>query len=198
MKKLIGILFLCATINVQAQYVRPGDESSASGHPDQMPPPGFADHLSIGGAFALQFGQYTFVELEPLLNYHFNQSFMVGIGPIYQYENVENISYGYYNYSYSTSIYGGRIIALYFLPDELSKIFIMGEYDVLNLPEYGQYTYQLYRGYLELPMLGVGYKEAVSRKVFFSIYALWNFNNSFYSPFTNPLINFGFDVSLGR
>jgi len=195
MKKLIGVLFLCATINMQAQYVRPGDETSPTppGNPTQLPSNGFADHLSLGGSFILQFGLYSIVEVEPLLSYHFNQSFMIGIGPVYQYESLASSIYGY---GLTASAYGGRIAALYFLPDDLSKIFIMGEFDVLNVPEPSIYTYQVDRGYLSLPMLGIGYKEAVSDKVFFCIYGLWNFNNSLYNPFTNPVINFGVDVGL--
>lgn len=200
MKKLVGALFLFTAVTMQAQYVRPGDETNPSNTPpSQLQSHSFADNLSIGGSFGLDFGQDTYIELEPLLSYHFNQSFMAGIGPIYQYESVTDLLYGYsYSYSYSTSIYGGRIAALYFLPDELSKIFIMGEFDVLNVPEPGQYTYQVERGYISLPMLGIGYKEMVSEKVFFCIYGLWNFNNSPYSPYINPLINVGLDVGLGH
>jgi hypothetical protein len=105
MKKLICILFLTGAINTYAQYVRPGDESTPppTGPQTQLPSNGFADHLSLGGSFALQFGFTTFIELEPLLSYHFNQSFMVGIGPIYQYENVDAQVYGQ---AYTASIYG--------------------------------------------------------------------------------------------
>ena len=197
-KKLISALFVCATITMQAQYVRPGDEAVSGGTtPAQLPDNGFIDHLSLGGAFALQFGSYTFIELEPLLSYHIGQSFMAGIGPIYQYESLEASVYGY---GLTASTYGGRVTAMYFLPDDFSKIFIMGEYDLLNIPEPGSlYGYPLIgRGYISLPMLGLGYKEAVSNKVFFCIYGLWNFNNSIYNPFSNPIINFGVDVGLWR
>jgi len=197
MKKLIGVLFLCITISMQAQYVRPGDETSPPPpeHISDLPINGFADHLSLGGSFILQFGQYTVVELEPLLSYHFNPSFMVGFGPIYQYESLDASIYGY---GLTASAYGGRVSALYFLPDDLSKIFIMGEFDVINVPEPSPYSYQVGRGYLSLPMAGLGYKEPVSSKAFFCVYVLWNFNNSLYNPFTNPVINFGFDIGLWR
>lgn len=199
MKKIIvTYLFLLSSACLNfcfGQYVRPGDSQSPYTQPTQLPKSSFADNLSVGGSFGLQFGDITFIELEPLLSYHFNQSFMVGIGPIYQYENVQ---YQVYGLAYTSSLYGARITALYFLPEDLSRIFIMGEFDELNLPEVGQFTYQLSRGYLSLPMLGIGYKEAVSDKAFFCIYGLWNFNNSYYNPFTNPLINVGFDISLGR
>lgn len=198
MKKIFAVSLLVISSSLftlcNAQYVRPGDQSSTlPGHPTQLPNSGFADHLSIGGAFALQFGDYTFIELEPLLSYHFNQNFMIGAGPIYQYESVLAQVYGY---TYSASTYGGRIAALYFLPEDFSNVFIMGECDALNVPEPSLYGYQIERGYISLPMLGIGYKERVSNKVFFCIYGLWNFNNSLYNPFTNPIINVGVDVGL--
>lgn len=196
MKKLTILLFFFIALNAQAQYTRPSDSSSyvpPSNYTPPLPKPTFADRLSIGGSFGLQFGDITFIALEPLVNYHFNSSFMIGIGPIYQYENVNPQAYGF---AFTSSIYGGRITALYFLPDELSRVFLMGDYDLLNVPEVNYYSYELLRGYLSLPMLGIGYKEQVSDKVFFCIYGLWNFNNSPYSPFANPIINAGFDVGL--
>jgi len=198
MKKLIVIALVTLSSSIftlcKAQYVRPGDETTPvnpTGTPGQLPPKTFGDNLSIGGSFALQFGDITFIELEPLLSYHFNSSFMAGIGPVYQYVN-ENYGYG----SYSSSTYGARVAAMFFLPEDLSRVFIMGEWDVLNVPEQSLYTYQVERGYLTLPLVGIGYKEQVSDKVFFSIYGLWNFNNSMYNPFSNPIINAGFDIGL--
>jgi hypothetical protein len=197
MKKLMVIVFFTLSSSLftlcWAQYVRPGDENlgTPTGAPVNMPPKTFEDNLSIGGSFSLQFGSITFVELEPLISYHVGNSFMVGIGPVYQYVN-ENFGYG----AYSSSSYGARVAALFFLPDELSRVFIMGEYDVINVPEQNQYNYQIDRGYLTLPLVGVGYKEKVSDKVFFCIYGLWNFNNSPYNPFSNPIINAGFDIGL--
>jgi len=197
MKKLTSILFLLyIAIHAQAQYVRPGDSTSHyTQSPSQIASSGLLNHLSIGGSFGLQFGDITFVALEPLLSYHFNESFMIGIGPVYQYESADAQAYGY---SYTSSIYGGRIDALFFLPDELSRVFIMGECDVLNLPEFNAFTYQLSRGNLTLPMLGIGYKEPVTDKFFFCACILWNFNNSPDNPYTNPIINVGLDVGLGR
>lgn len=196
MKKLIGILFLFGAMGLKAQYVRPSDANNGAptGPSSQTPPKGMDDNFSVGGSFALQFGSTTFIELEPLLNYHVGKSFIAGIGPIYQYLNVQDPYYG----NYIASTYGARVAALYFLPEDLSRVFIMGEYDIINVPEPSLTSYRIDRGYLGLPMLGIGYKEPVSDKVFFCIYGLWNFNNSIYNPFANPIINVGFDIGLWR
>lgn len=188
-------------MHATAQYVRPDDNRtpsppSANGNAQQQPPPpSFWDKVSVGGSFQLQFGTYTYVGLEPLLNYHISNSFMIGIGPIYQYISINDPNYGTV---YKSSIYGGRIAGMFFLPGELSRIFIMGEFDIINLPEIQQSVYGYYetRGNLEIPLLGLGYKEPVTEHLFFTIYALWDFSNSPYSPYSNPLINAGFDVGI--
>jgi hypothetical protein len=196
MKKLISTLVLLyITIHAEAQYVRPSDTSHYSQAPAPMARNSFLNHLSIGGTFGLQFGQLTIVSLEPLLNYHFNESFMIGIGPVYQYENISAQVYGY---ALVSSAYGGRFDALFFLPDEYSRVFIMGECDVLNLPEVNPFTGEVSRGTLTLPMLGIGYKEPITDKSFFFAYILWNFNNSINNPYSNPIINVGVDIGLGH
>ncbi len=190
MKKLIGIFFLFAVLNIQAQYVRPEAGPSDKGKNPQ--PNSFGQNFSIGGSFGLQFGTYTYIDLEPLLNYHFNKSFMIGVGPIYQFLSVQDQGYG----NYTSSTYGARFVALYFLPQDLQRFFIMGEFDALNVPEPSLYTYQILRGTITLPMIGIGYKEPISDKFFFFISGLWNFNNSPYNPYSNPVINAGFDIGL--
>jgi hypothetical protein len=196
MKKIIGFLLLCFTINAQAQYVRPmGENIPLRRDSLHKAMPNFWDNVSVGGSFQLQFGTYTYVGLEPLINYHFNSSLMLGIGPIYQYISVNDQYYGHY----SSSIYGARIAGMFFLPGEFSKFFIMGEFDVINLPEIQENIYGYYietRGNLGIPLLGIGYKEPITIKLFFTIYALWDFSNSEYSPYSNPLINAGFDLGI--
>ena len=197
MKKLIAIVFFTLSSSFftlcVAQYVRQSDTNRHDRTPQGVPPKTFSDNLSVGGSFWLQFGDVTFVELEPLINYHVSQSFIAGIGPIYQYESVNPQIFGY---GYSSSIYGARVAAMYFLPEEFSHIFIMGEFDVINVPEPSFTSYQIDRGYLTLPFLGLGYRDVVSDKVTFFIYGLWNFNPSTYNPFSNPIINAGFDLGL--
>lgn len=201
MKKLIVISLFALSSSFfipqycGAQYVRPGDNISGPPPTQVTPPPNQpGDNFSIGGSFGLQFGTYTYVGLEPLMSYHLTKSLMFGIGPIYQYLSVNDPNFGYY----SSSTYGGRIDVMYFLPDDFNRVFVIGEYDVINVPEPSLYTYQVLRGNIALPLLGIGYKEKVTDKLFFFIYGEWNFNNSPYNPLPNPVINAGFDLGLWR
>ena len=204
MKKVIGLLFLFSSLGLSAQYVRPGGESNGTTPPP--PPPGqpasFWNKISIGGGFGLQFGTYTYVGLSPLINYHLTDHFMIGAGPIYQYEHVDDPYFG----TYSSSTYGGRIAGTAFLPGELSRVMIMAEYDIINIPveELNSQGYVVeVRSNLGLPIVGIGYKEPVSNKLFFYIYIFRDLSNNPASPYyTGPgdlpfQVSAGFDVGLG-
>jgi hypothetical protein len=192
MKKWSGILVLVFILSVttEAQYVR-FDSTSGQYKPPQ--PYNFMNHVSFGGNFGLQFGQTTIVALSPLMNYHFTSSIVIGAGPIYQYYKIED---PYYGASYSGSIYGGRVVALAYLPGSLSKIFLMGEYDVINIPYFDTFTYEYSRTTLTIPLVGGGYRQPVGDKMFFTLAALWDLSGSQLSPYTNPIIEAGFDVGF--
>ncbi len=201
MKKIVVISFFALSTSFftlcQAQYVRPSDgppTTVGSTTNPALQSGGFGDNLSIGGSFGLYIGNTTYVGLEPLLSYHFNKSLMFGVGPIYQYISEDFGPYG----TYSSSTYGARATVMFFLPEDLSRVFLMGEYDLLNVPEENFNTGYIYRGTLAMPMLGLGYKDQVTDKLFFCVYGLWNFNTSYFNPFTNPIINAGFDLGLWK
>ena len=71
MKKIIAIALFTLSSSLftlcEAQYVRPGADSASQAR--KLPPKTFEDNFSLGGSFGLQFGDVTFVELEPLLNW---------------------------------------------------------------------------------------------------------------------------------
>jgi len=190
MKKLtvIIVFLLINLLEADAQYVR-GD--SASRKNQQAQPYNFWSHASLGGNFGLQFGDYTIIALSPLLNYHFNSSFVLGIGPIYQYISVHDPILG----NYSGSIYGGRVAAVCYLPGRLNNIFLMGEYDVVNFPwidDFGRYI----RPTLGIPLLGLGYRQPVGDRSYFTVAGLWDLSGSTMSPYSNPIILAGFDVGF--
>lgn len=190
MKKaaIIMVLLVIVAAGANAQYVR-GDKDSVAAQHQPAKPYNFWQHTSLGGNFGLQFGTVTFVGISPLLNYHFTSSLIIGAGPIYQYYR-DN----YYNYS--SSIYGGRITALYYLPGNLKNIFAMGEYDIINVPYYNYIINENLRTTVDIPMAGGGYRQPVGDNMYFTIAALWVLSNTAYSPYQNPVILAGFDFGL--
>ena len=196
MKRILTIIaFMAGTICLKAQYVRPAGDNSASSSttPQQSQPYNFWSHVSIGGSLGLQFGNVTFVGISPLLNYHINDYVEIGAGPIYQYFSYND---PYYNYSYSTSIYGGRITALCFLPGQLSHIFIMGEYDIINVPDYYSPIAAITRATIEIPLVGVGVRRPIGEHSYLIVSGLWDLSNSVLSPYQNPIITAGIDVGI--
>jgi hypothetical protein len=190
MRRLIVIIFLIAGIGrVNAQYVRQDSIHAPASHAPL--PYNFEDHLSIGGNLGLQLGYFTLIGLSPLINYHFNSNFVMGIGPIYQYTSFNEAGY----VPYTTSIYGGRVVAQCFLPGKLSNAFVMGEYDIVNVPYYDIFG-NFGRTTIDVPLIGGGYRQPISSKSCFQLIVLFDLSNSQLSPYSNPVILTGFDFGL--
>jgi hypothetical protein len=193
MKRIFLILLIfVSSVMAYGQYVRPGSDSIQS-KSNKEHPKSFWDDFSIGGGFGLQFGSITYIGLSPLLNYHINKSLSIGVGPIYQYLNINDPPYG----AFITSDYGGRITAMYSLPGEFSKVFVMGEYDMLEVPDA---TYNSRTDLVTIPLAGLGYRQPMGRNAYFTIAVLWDFaysSSSYYiSPYTNPVFSAGIDIGL--
>lgn len=74
--------FLCAmALCLSVQWVQAQEE-------DQEPKKGFdPSKLFFGGNFGLSFGSYTFVNVSPVVGYHFNKYFAAGTGVNFIYSN---------------------------------------------------------------------------------------------------------------
>ena len=146
------------------------------------------DRIDFGGYLGAQFGDVTFIEVSPLASYRITPKFHAGIGLTYQYYKI--------NYSgapdYSTSSYGGSIFARYFIWRDL---FAHVEYAPLYV-NYYDFNMVKYGTWVNDILLGGGYRQWIGEKAFMSIMFLWNVNESFYSPYSNPIIRIGFGVGL--
>lgn len=142
----------------------------------------FWQKVYFGGNLGLQFGNYTFINIAPIVGYKVTEKFSVGAGPSYIY-----LKDRYYNYS--TSIYGGNVFARYFI---FKDLFAHTEYEVLN----GDWKGTGNRFNLTNVWVGGGYRQRVGMAGSFMILALWNINESIYSPYSNPVISAGFAVGF--
>ncbi len=197
MKRIVFTLsLLLAALTMQAQYVRedappPQATQGISKAPIQG---SFWDKVSIGGGFGLQFFTGgTFIGLSPLFNYHPTDNFVFGIGPMYQYLNL----YDQAGDNFTSVSYGGRISASYFLPGRLSNLFIHGEYDVMNVPDFYSVFTNLTRVTLSFPLAGLGIRRQLSDKSCYYFLCSWNFNNTPLAPYlSNPVIEAGLDFGI--
>jgi hypothetical protein len=158
----------------------------------------------FGGGLGLQFGDVTLIDISPMLGYRITEKLAAGVTLTYKYYKVKNY-YPYYLNLPSTdlksNIYGGSLFGRYFL---FENLFAQAEY------EYLLYSYDAYdintggSGYsksnktIDLPsfFLGGGYRQPIGGRTFFTITVLYNFSESPYSPYSNPIIRAGISVGM--
>ena len=153
--------------------------------------------MDFGGIIGAQFGDVTYIEVSPIASYRVTEKFHAGLGLTYQYYKV--------NYTgapdYSTSSYGGSIFARYFIWRDL---FAHAEYAPLYVTFY-DYYYDNLGSYISREqgstwvhdfLVGGGYRQMIGERASINLMILWNINESFYSPYSNPIIRIGFGVGL--
>mgnify|MGYP001590874713 CR=1 FL=1 len=141
----------------------------------------FRSKVFTGGNLGLQFGNYTFIDVSPLIGYRFTKKIHSGIGVTYRYFS-DNLN------KFSTSIYGGSIFSRYYILDNL---FAHGEYEVLN----GEWLYGK-RFNVTSIFAGAGYSQNLGGKIVANVLILWNINESVYSPYRNPIFRAGIGIGL--
>ncbi|MBK6965363.1 MAG: hypothetical protein IPH20_15915 [Bacteroidales bacterium] len=163
----------------------------------QGPEKRFVDKLFFGGGLGLQFGTITLIDISPVVGYRVTEKLETGIGLTYKYYKYND----YYNLGsdLKTNIIGGSIFARYHI---LENLFAHVEYESLR------YHYDEYYSTGSYPVndqrtavynsifVGGGYRQRISSGSYFFLMALWNLNDSAYSPYSNPVLRMG--VMIGR
>ena len=152
--------------------------------------------------FWLSFGSSTYIEVAPMVGYHVLERLVIGAGPHYTYRSVK-VSPAY-PFAYETHAFGlkgfGRFALItnaeQFLPINLfSDLFVHIEYEGMSLEKniYFQPTDEgrfIYHGIL----LGGGINQRLGMYNSVSFMILWNVNDSFVSPYANPVFRVGFNA----
>lgn len=143
------------------------------------------DKMFFGGNFGLQFGTVTFIEVSPLVGYRITDRIAVGAGLTYEYYH-----YNDKVYDLKTNVYGGRIFGRYMFTDYL---FGHVEYEYLNLE-----AFDFYRRRVDVDsfLAGGGYMQRIGRNSAMTAMILYNFTESAYTPYTNPVIRIGFNIGF--
>lgn len=153
------------------------------------------DRIDFGGYLGAQFGTITVIDVSPLASYRITESFHAGLGFTYQYFKDSR-----YTPDYSTSSYGGSIFARYFI---WRNLFAHLEYAPLYVNYYDYYDngsggYYRVKGatWIHDLLIGAGYRQWIGERAYMSLMVLFNVNESYYSPYRNPIIRIGFGVGL--
>jgi hypothetical protein len=178
----------------------------------------FWKRVTVGGYLGVQIGNTTGIVISPEAQVRLVDQLYGGLGFTYQYYWYKDYYYDtktQETLSYSNSVYGGRIFLRYYLrsllDNALGNLFVHTEYEYLysvrpytqvpygqgNITD-GRYYYTRGNEAIEVNsiFIGGGYSQPVGGRAFLDILILYNLNESYYSPYSNPLFRIGFGVGL--
>lgn len=149
------------------------------------------DKVYVGGGLGLQFGNYTFIDLAPIIGYRFNTNISAGIGLTYKFFQDNR------NTNYKTHIYGGSIFGNYVFT---KNFFAHVEYELINLdfielnPNGSVFSKK--RRDLSYLWIGGGYRQPVGANSYLVATILYNVldTKGFFYP--NPIYRLGFNIGL--
>jgi hypothetical protein len=173
--------------------------------------------VSVGGNIGFQAGSVTGITIAPEVRIRTVDQLFVGVRFIYEYLYSKHYYYNQKtgeNLPYKSSVYGGGIYLRYYLSSIfdsfLGNIFAHVEYEyqfytqpyymALNGPIIDPYgaTYDYGSTVIELNsfFVGGGYRQPISNKVSLDLLILFNLNDTYNSPYVNPIFRIGVGVGL--
>ncbi|MEI7897861.1 MAG: hypothetical protein WCJ26_12550 [bacterium] len=181
-------------------------------------PDSFWKRVRIGGNLGFQFGNVTGITISPEVSVRAVDQLYVGLRLIYQYYNYKNylVDTKTQEYvGYESSVYGGGLYLRYYLASIFDNF-------LANLFAHVEYEGQYYtRPYVEDPygviidpytgrtfsrgnqsiqinslFVGGGYRQPVSNRVAIDFMILFNLNDTYNSPYSNPIFRLGVGVGL--
>ncbi len=197
---LICIIFLCTNLIGQEK-----------GTYKKKP---FKDRISVGGV--LGFGissNSTLIDISPVVAYRVTDEFYAGLGITYKYYRYKDYYFNWDDSTYAdqkTHMYGGNIFARYYLSKleipVIRNLFLHGEVEPLffnidyQMSPYGSYLDRwgnlYYKDRYQMSFtsifFGGGIYQPVGNNSYMFLEVLWNFNEHFYTPYSNPRIRIGF------
>ena len=175
------VCFFFAAMLLLLEIVQPQEQSDTN----------FSDDNShyLGGNIGLQFGTVIHLNFSPHYGYYFTERFSAGVGLTYQYYN---------NAGYSPplilNISGGNVFARF---DVFDILYLHVENEILTyktdmfspIRTIEQiYSYNLLGGAGYRVLFGQNSKDCTY------IMLLYNFNETTFTPYVNPVIRFGIEL----
>jgi hypothetical protein len=129
----------------------------------------FKKRYFTGGGGSLSFGDYTFIQISPIIGYQLTNNFAVGTG----------LSYIYISDPYgSGSLLGGKVFAQVMI---YKGFFGHGEYELYD-----------FKNNFPALLAGAGYRQYLGEKSALDLMLLWDLNHNSRSFYSNPVIRSGF------
>lgn len=180
----------------------------------------FWNRVSVGGNVGFQFGSVTSIIIAPEVKVRLVDQLYGGVGFTYEYNSYKDYYLDTINQQwlrFKVNIYGGRIFFRYYLAslfdNFLGNIFLHAEYEYLTYTRPYHYSPTSPNAYIFDPagnpylpgnevievnslFVGGGYKQPVGGKAYIDLMILYNLNDSYNSPYSNPLFRIGFGVGF--
>lgn len=177
----------------------------------------FWRRVRAGGNLGFQFGSVTGITISPEVCVRTVDQLYVGFRFIYQYYNYKNYFYDIDDkqyVGYESSVYGGGIYLRYYLAslfdNFIGNFFAHVEYEYLSYTRpytnsmvghiydpYGN-TYVQGKSLVEINSIfvGGGYRQPIGNRVGMDFLLLFNLNDTYNSPYSNPIFRLGVTVGL--
>jgi hypothetical protein len=182
-------------------------------------PDNFWHRVSVGGNVGFQFGNVTAITVAPEVRIRTVDQLHVGLRFIYQYISYKNYFYDISNdkyLSYKSNVFGGGVYLRYYLSslfdNFLGNVFAHVEYEYLAYkrpfiqddggsiqgPPPSYYMYRHGNDLVEFNsfFVGGGYRQPIGNRVAMDLLILFNVNDTYNSPYSNPVIRIGVGVGL--
>lgn len=160
----------------------------------------------ISPDFGLLIGTITRIEFAPMVGYYLTNRLTVAAGVRYAYYREARI----YFEPLKTHIYGPRFQMKFTFIENLNNILPLGLYSALFVQGENE-TLSLDSKYFGLPnssedgrfwhnitLVGGGLRQQAGKYLYLNFVALWDIDNSFSSPYTNPVIRIGLQYNFGK
>lgn len=172
---LISILFFFSNVNAQEQQKQSN----------------FLDKVFVGGGLGAGFGNYTFINVSPIIGYRLTERLSIAMRLMYQYTTFE-----YYVTPVDKERYNGHDLGIGGFARFMvfGPVYLQAEYEHLNYD--ALYTDgSSGRTSFDSFMAGGGIAQPIGNKAAFFITAMYNFsyegfnrNNVYRSPYNSPWV----------
>jgi len=152
------------------------------------PYPRFTDRLFYGGNVGLWVGNPTFINLSPMVGVMVTKR--IGVGGSFTYNYYQQT---YNGYKYKDYIWGGGPLVRVKI---LENLFAQAEWDRLSVRDPNLVQVENNRVWIDMLLVGGGYRQPFSDYGSFVIMAFWNLNESPLSPYPNPIFQVGFNLGF--
>jgi hypothetical protein len=167
----------------------------------------FKEKLFFGGSLGLSIGTVTQIDIVPVAGIWIFPQWSVGLSGRYSYYSYKAMTIGLPNEPYRTHIWGGSVFTQILPIADLSEvtpiklhggILFHAEYERLYIDR-GLInpfaTNTSGKTWVELYLLGVGYRQKLGERAALNIMLLWEVSNSKFSPYPqNPMLRINFTI----